>query len=65
VRGYASENNDHTGETGERDRDLRGDAKCFARFHRRMISTVQSELGKIIFQNDADNKKNSAANVLH
>jgi hypothetical protein len=54
VRGYASENNDHTGKTGERDRDLCGDAKCFARFHHQMISTVHGELGKIIFQNDAN-----------
>ena len=33
VNGFAAKNDDHAGETGQRDRDLRGNTKSFARFH--------------------------------
>jgi hypothetical protein len=53
VRGYASENNDHTGKAGKRDRDLCGDAKCFTRFHRQMISERNAG-GSLKFQKRAE-----------
>jgi len=34
VNGIAPENHDHTSKTSERNCDLRGRAKSFARFHR-------------------------------
>ena len=42
MRGYPSEDNDDTGKTGKRDRDLRCDAECFSGFHRQVISEYRN-----------------------
>jgi len=47
VHRFASENHDNPGKTRERDCDLRGNAKSFARFHvKRVIGLVADGAGK-------------------